>query len=83
MGGVVAKQKVEPIVRNRLAAGPVNVLGTTRSTLCNVDGGLETAALESVLGRPKQAAVAEKLLRLVKPKGLDTARCRNQGSEGK
>ena len=28
--------------------GPVNVLGTTRYTFCNVDGGLATPALESV-----------------------------------
>jgi len=26
---------VEPIVPNRLATGPVNVLGTTRSTVCS------------------------------------------------
>jgi hypothetical protein len=40
-GYTINMQKVEPIVLNRLAAGPVNVLRTTRSTF---DGPLETAA---------------------------------------
>jgi hypothetical protein len=51
MGEVVASRRW-----NRLSAigccGPVNVLGTTRYTFCNVDGGLGTLARESV---PRQA----------------------------
>lgn len=68
-------QKVEPIVLNRLASGPVNVLGTTRSTLL-VGQRAQLLALAKSVTRPAAPFQAPN----PQPRVLDIARCRSRES---